>query len=157
MTTLYRDCLGNLSAEANVTVFGANYGQPGTGYLSMSGISDCPRIGQHWPYESIDVSYIVAELEEDGWHCVVDKDGYNAPVIRCTHIETQAAIDRMTSDSDVEFTNSERGYIRFGACPTNGRSVNHRDDCFEAGVSCFLAEFSGNNYRVLVNDVLTAT
>jgi len=148
--TIYRDCLGNPQPKATISVFGTSYGKPGSGYLKLTSISDCPQ--RKWDYVSYDVSHIVAEMEADGWECVADKDGYNAPVIRCTHIETQRAIDEAARKSDAKFADAERGYIRFGAVPKNGKSYNHRDNVWEDGVSVFEAEFVGNEYRLLFNN-----
>ena len=147
---IYRDCLGNPDATANISVFGASYGNPGTGYLSLSATSDCPQ--RKWDYVSRDVSEIVAQMDAEGWHCTVDKDGYNAPIIRCTHIETRNHIDMEKAKDDVTFKNAERGFIRFGDCPKDGKSFNHRDRVYEDGVSVFEAEFAGKDYRLLFDN-----
>ena len=149
---IYKDCLGRPDAKATISVFGDKCGQPGTGYLALLSTSDCPN--KKWDYLSRDVSHIVTEMESDGWRCVVSKDGYNAPKIYCTHIETQKVIDNQTQKSNDKFAKAERGYIRFGKCPKGGRSINHRDNTLEAGVSVFEAEFVGNEYRLLVTPVL---
>lgn len=155
-TTIYRDAIGRPSSEATISVYGAQYGAAGTGgYLALSATSDAPS--RRWDYLSHDVSHIVAEMESDGWQCVVGKDGYNAPIIQCTHIATQAVIDQAQKLSNDKFANAERGYIRFGKCPQDGRSINHRDNTQEAGVSVFEAEFVGKDYRLLVNNVLEVT
>jgi len=150
--TIYKDCLGRPDSKAIISVFGANHGQPGAGYLVLSTTSDCPEM--KWPYTSRDVTHIVKEMESKGWECKVSKDGYNAPVIDCVHIETQKLIDGLTKQANDKFANAERGYIRFGDCPKSGRSYNHRDNIWEAGVSVFEAEFAGKDYRVLVDSVL---
>lgn len=150
--TIYRDCLGRPEPKATISVFGAAYGQPGKGYLALTSISDCPV--KRWPYLSRDVASIVAEMEAEGWLCAVDVDGYNAPVIRCTHQETQSALDNLTRNADIKFAGAERGYIRFGRCPKDGKSINHRDNTTEQGVSVFEAEFAGKDYRIIVTPVL---
>lgn len=152
---IYKNCLGNLEAKATISVFGANYGQPGTGRLSLQSISDCPK--RVWPYLTKDVSGIVAEMEADGWECVVDKDSYNAPRIDCTHKETQVLIDATTKKANDKFKNAQKGFIRFGKCPKSGRSINHRDNVPEVGVSVFEAEFVGKDYRLLLTDYLSVT
>ena len=138
--TLYKDCLGILNAKATVSVFGSNYGQIGTGSLVLKTTNDCPEANTRWPYISTDVL-----------------DGYNAPVINCIHIETQNAIDAKLQKANDKFANAELGYIRFGKCPKNGISINHRDNMPEDGVSVFEAEFVGKEYRLLLTDFLQVT
>jgi len=153
---IYRDAIGNPDSKATISVFGAKYGQPGNGYFAFKSTNDAPY--RRWDYLSRDVSHIVAEMEADGWQCSVNKDGYGAPRIDCTHIATQAVIDEAKKASDTKFANAERGFIRFGSVPKNGYSINHRDNTQEAGVSAFEAEFTADNdYRVLVTPVLEVT
>lgn len=146
---IYRDSLGQPNSKAIISEFGAKYGQPGTGRLVFKTISNAPD--RQWPYVSRDVSGIVAEMEADGWQCSVEQDGYGAPRIICTHIETQALIDHAQSLSNAKFANAERGFIRFGDLPESGYSLNYRDNTQEAGVSVFEAEFSGSEYRILLS------
>lgn len=153
--TIYKDCLDTPNATATISVFGSSYGQLGTGNLCLNSVSDCPT--KKWPYISHDVSAIVAEMELNGWDCVTTKDGYNAPVIKCTHRDTQAVIDAITTKDSTHFANAQRGYIRFGKCPKDGLSINHRDKIPELGVSVFDAEFTDNQYRLISNDALYAT
>ena len=155
MKKLYRDAVGNLNSTGIISVFGAQYGNPGTGYLAFSAASDAPY--RRWDYISKDVAHIVNEMESDGWICDVGSDGYNAPKITCTHIATQTAIDYEHAISNTKFANAERGFIRFGAPPKTGRSTNYRDNTLEDGVSVFNAEFIGSNYRVLADSILEAT
>jgi len=153
---MYKDCLGVLNATVSISVFGAQYGNPNTGgYFATSTISDYPN--KKWDYVSYDVSHIVTEMEAEGFDCVVDKDGYNAPRINCTHRDTQTMIDATLKKFNDKFAKAKKGYIRFGKCPKGGRSLNHRDQTFEAGVSVFEAEFVGKDYRLLSNDYLFAT
>lgn len=154
--TIYRNTLGHPESQAIVSVFGSDYGRPGTGYLSLSTTSDAPS--KKWDYVSLDISNIVNELNAEGWDCIVDKDGYNAPKIYLTHRETQQVIDRQLAITDIEFKNAKTGYIRFGKPPKNGQSHNYRDDCPEPGVSVFNAQFASNgNYRLIVNHVEIAS
>ena len=155
--TIYKDCLGTPNSKATISIFGSNYGQPGTGSLVLKSVSDCPENGTRWPYVTTDVSDIVAEMELNGWSCTTKSDGYNAPVINCTHIETQAAIDVKAKKVSDKFANADRGYIRFGKCPKNGISINHRDNTPEDGVSVFEAEFVDKEYRLLLTDFLQVT
>lgn len=148
--TVYKDCLGNLVSTAIISVFGSNHGKPGTGRLSLSTVSNCPR--RQWDYTSYDVSDIVAEMDADGWDCMVDKDGYNSPRISCIHRATQSAMDALSQKIDTRFKNAVKGFIRFGKCPKNGKSFNHRDNIPEVGVSVFSAEFVGKHYRVLFDN-----
>lgn len=153
---IYKDVLGRPQSKNTISVFGAKYGTPNTGgYFSLRGTNDYPS--RKWDYTSYDVSHIVTEMEADGWQCTVDKDGYNAPRIQCTHIETQQLIDQITNNSNNKFANAERGFIRFGKCPKNGISINHRDNTPEYGVSVFEAEFVGKDYRLLLTDYLEVT
>jgi hypothetical protein len=48
----------------------------------------------------------------------------------------------------------ERGYVRFGKLPNHGISVNHSTGEPERGVSCFEAEFTGNEYKPLLTGYL---
>lgn len=152
MQTIYVDAIGRPESKAIISVFGASYGKPGTGRLSLASASNCPE--REWPYVSKDVSGIVAEMESDGWTCTVTQDGYGAPLIRLIHTATQAVIDKAAVAAADKFANAQKGYIRFGKCPKGGRSVNHRDNTLESGVSVFEAEFIGKDYRVLVDSVL---
>jgi len=152
---IYKDSLGRPSAEARISTFGTKYGQPGTGYFALGSISDAPS--KRWPYESKDVSHIVTEMSAEGWDCVIGYDGYNAPVIDCIHRDTQAVINDTKSASESKFATAEKGFIRFGACPKSGYSINYRDNTPEKGVSVFEAEFVGKEYRVFVDPILEAT
>jgi hypothetical protein len=154
--TIYRDCLGQPNSQARISVFGNYYGNPNKPYFALSTVSDMPR--RKWDYTDDDVSHIVADMEAGGWECEVTKDNSNCPVINCTHTATQAVIDEAKKANDAKFANAERGYIRFGAVPKDGRSINHRDKTPEAGVSVFEAEFTtDNDYRVLVTPILEVT
>jgi len=155
--TLYKDCLGILNSKATISVFGSNYGQVGTGSLVLKTTNNCPENGTRWPYISADVSDIISQMELNGWECTTKLDGYNAPVINCIHIETQNAIDAKLQKINDKFANAELGYIRFGKCPKNGISINHRDNTPENGVSVFEAEFVGKEYRLLLTDFLQVT
>jgi hypothetical protein len=148
---ILRNILGDPIANACISVFGSNYGTPGTGYFSLSTISDYEGKSKRWPYESKDISHIVDEMESSGWSCVVSQDGYGAPVIDCIHLETQEYIDELTEEYKSKFKNSTKGYIRFGKCPKDGFSTNHRDGTLESGVSVFEAEFAGRDYRVIID------
>lgn len=152
---IYRDALGRPSAGGSISLFGGNYGNPGQGYLALSSVSDAPE--KRWAYVSLDVSEIVAEMDADGWDCVVTKDGYNAPLIRCTHRETAAEELKIQKQTDEIFANAKEGFIRFGRAPKSGKSRNHRDNYDEKGVSCFRALFTGKKYRLNVNHVEEAT
>lgn len=148
---IYRDCLGNPESKANISVFGAQYGRPNTGgYLALTASSDAPY--RKWDYTSRDVSVIVAEMEAEGWECVVSKDGYNAPMISLTHKETRDYLEKIEKEIENKFANAEKGYLRFGKVPKDGKSYNYRDNFFEIGVSCFCAEFAGTEFRVSVDD-----
>jgi hypothetical protein len=141
---IYRDALDRPSPKAMISTFGASYGQPGTGgYFSLSCVSDAPN--KRWHYESKDIAHIVAEMEADGWDCVVTKDGYNAPVIQCIHRETAAELE----ESKIVLTgDSQAGYIRFGNLPEDGRSTNKVTGEKEIGVSVYRAKFYENGYKV---------
>lgn len=149
--TIYKDCLGRPNAEGIISVFGTIE----TGYLAFSSVSDAPY--KKWPYESKNVSDIVAEMEADGWECKVGFDGENAPFIKCIHKETQKLINDLKVESEKKFKNAEKGFIRFGDCPKNGKSFNYRDNIPEKGVSVFEAEFVNKEYRVILTPVLEAT
>jgi hypothetical protein len=150
MKPIYKDSLGRPNATATISVFGADYGTPGKGYLSLSAASDCPS--RKWDYVSKDVTAIVDEMTSEGWECTVDQDGYGAPRIKCIHTATQALIDAAADQSNNKFANAQRGFIRFGKCPNDGYSINHRDKTPEAGVSVFEAEFVGKEYRLIFNN-----
>ena len=153
---VYRDCLGRPVSHATISVFGSDYGKPGTGYFALlTTIDNYPA--RKWPYTSKDVSHIVAEMEAEGWECEVTHDGYNAPVIKCTHLATQSIIDAKIKEYDDKFKNAERGFVRFGDIPKCGYSINHRDKIPEAGVSVFEAEFVGNSFRPILTPQLEVT
>ena len=146
---IYRDPIGRPSAKATISIFD---GFTNPSYYSLSHVSDCPC--REWPADT-DPAIIIADMEADGWICALRRDGYGRPVIDCIHKETQAAIDAAKADMDARFANAERGYIRFGALPEDGKSRNHRDNTLEAGVSCFDAEIATDgSYRLLLTPVL---
>lgn len=146
---IYRDAIGRPNAEANISMFG---GLTSPAYYSLSHSNDCQD--RKWSGDT-DPADIIADMEADGWRCTLRKDGHNRPVISCIHLETQAAIDAAKAQSEVKFAGAERGYIRFGGIPEGGKSRNHRDSTFEAGVSCFDAEIAPDgSYRLLLPPVL---
>jgi len=151
----YRDALGRPEPQATISVFGARYGRPGTGFFSLKATSDAPA--KRWPYLSKDVSAIVAEMEAGGWDCSVEEDLDGAPLIRLVHRATQALLDEERNAASARFAEAEKGYIRFGDLPPGGRSTNHLDGTLEVGVSVFEAEFAGAGCRLCVDSVLRRT
>jgi hypothetical protein len=148
---IYRDPMGNPDAKATIGYVKC-YPIGTKGYFSLSRVSDAPL--KRWK-EDICVNDIVTEMEREGWICVVHKDGYNMPRLDCIHRETQELIDKEKAENEKVFINAERGYIHFGCIPQGNKSYNHRDNCYEDGLSCFNAEFATNGlYRLFLTDVL---
>lgn len=148
-TMIYHDTIGRPNAEANISMFG---GLTSPAYYNLSHVSDCPD--RKWSGDT-DPADIMAEMEADGWRCALRKDGQNRPVINCIHLETQAAIDAAKAETQAKFAGAERGYIRFGSLPGDGKSRNHRDGTTEIGVSCFEAEIAADGaFRLLLTPVL---
>lgn len=146
---IYRDVIGRPNAEANISLFG---GLTSPAYYSLSHVNDCPD--RKWSGDTAP-EIIAAEMEADGWQCTIRKDGHGKPVIDCIHLETQAAIDAAQAAASAKFADAERGYIRFGAPPKDGRSRNHRGNTLEAGISCFDAEIAADgSYRLSLTPVL---
>lgn len=146
---IYHDTIGRPNAEGNISMFG---GLTSPAYYSFSHVNDAPD--RKWSSDT-DPADIIAEMEADGWSCMLHKDGCNRPIINCIHLETQAAIDTAKAEAEAKFAGAERGYIRFGGLPVGGKSRNHRDNTLEAGVSCFDAEIAANGaFRLLLTPVL---
>lgn len=142
---MYRNCLGQLEADATISVIG-------NAYILKTMIDAFPP--KKWD-AATPVEEIVAEMERDGFDCRTRRDPYGRTVINCTHIETQKAIDTIVENRRKQFKDSVPGFVRFGAVPQNGKSKNFRDGTFEAGVSCFAADFAKDgSYRLHLNPVL---
>lgn len=70
------------------------------------------------------------------------------------HTETQSIIESERREQTIKFMDAEKGFIRFGELPRDGKSKNHRDNTLEVGVSCFYAEFAKDGtYRLLLTPV----
>ncbi len=146
---VYRDALGRPDAKATISMFG---GVCSPAYYSLAHVNDCP---DHIWSGDTPVETIVAEMVNDGWHCNIRRDGFNKPVIECVHVDTQNVIDAVKAADSAKFANAERCYIRFGTPPKGGHSYNHRDNCLEAGISCFDAEITADGaFRLLLTPVL---
>lgn len=159
---VYRDVFGRPDARVDISYFG---GCMSDGYYaSNSGIYDpdgtyASRGIISYPSRKWDgntpIESIISEMENDGFVCEVKKNGYGKPIIKCIHKETQTIIDAKKQEQDQKFIEAVPGFVRFGELPEGGRSKNHRDDLFEAGVSCFHAEFAKDgSYRLLLNPIL---
>jgi len=128
----------------------------------------CPRKDGTWYIDSVtdeldrgkyvwsSLEAARAELIEAGFAVSADTVNYAGDYC-VTHLATAALLAARKAKSDDKFAKAERGYIRFGACPKSGHSRNSRDDCDEAGVSVFDAEFVGNEYRVFADSTLEVT
>lgn len=133
---IYRDALHQLSYKATISVYGADYGQPGKGYFSLRGANDeMPE--KRWPYVSKDVSNIVAEMEKDGWDVKVSEDGYGAPVLNVEHQATKTLAQEKEAALNEKWKNAKDVYVRYGKLPPGGKSKNYRDNITEEGVSVF--------------------
>jgi hypothetical protein len=132
---IFRNALGVPEPQAIISVFGAKYGQPGSGYLSLRAESDVHD--KRWPYESRDVSHIVKEMESDEWECTVSKDGYNAPVIHCVHKPTKKKLEELQRKRDEKWSEAKDVFIRYGNLPPGGYSTDWSSGKKEKGVSVF--------------------
>ena len=151
--TIYIDPLGRPSAQATVSLFGDNYGKDG--HYSLTSVSNTPEMVWTHAGNSHDVSVIVDELTEQGWDCDMYFPHHGRPPsIRCTHLETAAALEacKVTLVGD-----GEHGYIRYGSCPKSGYSINHATGEPEKGVSVYEAVFFGNGYQVSCPHYSTGT
>ncbi len=149
---VYLDPMGFPTASATVS-FSRNCFSGKSSYY-LSGTFTNYDGQESWP-GSMNPNEIVKYLEETGWACSMDKDGYGKPRIRCVHKETMKFIQHEKSKQDIIFENAERGYVRYGALPECGKSKNYRDNTLELGVSCFDAEFAKDGtYRLLLTPVL---
>jgi hypothetical protein len=123
-------------------------------YFSFASATDAP--GRKWA-EGTSAEEMAKDMENDGWTCEFKKDGFGKLCATCVHINTQKIIDAAKKNNAATFKNAEKGFLRFGDLPKNGKSKNFANGNFEAGVSAFNAEFSGNNYRPILTDVLEIT
>lgn len=153
--TIYRNSLGRPEAEMTISAVTNPVYNAMIEYFSTSSVSNAPS--HKWGAD-VSVDSMVADMVAAGWACSVRRDGYNNPVIDCTHIETQAAIDEMKKAAAAKFADAEQGYIRFGEMPKSGKSWNFRDNRPEAGISVFEADFAKDgSYRPILNDVLAVS
>ena len=149
--TIYKNALGLPDASATIFAQTSPVYSKISGY-SLAKVSDAPAMS--WA-AGTPVTEIINQMQGQGWACVVSKDGHGHALINCTHKDTQAVIDAAVKSAALKFADAEKGFIRFGAIPASGRSINFRDKTQEAGVSVFDAEFTKSGaYRVIVNDVL---
>jgi hypothetical protein len=123
-------------------------------YFSFASATDAPS--RKWA-EGTSAEEMTKDMENDGWTCEFKKDGFGKLCAACVHINTQKIIDAAKKSNAAIFKNAEKGFLRFGDLPKNGKSKNFANGNFEAGVSTFNAEFSGNNYRPILTDVLEIT
>lgn len=103
-------------------------------------------------YKSASFTEAVEALEADGWEIIsikVDPLGYKTA--SCVHKCTAEAENKEKAELDekiAKFQNGEDGFVRYGAPPKCGYSVNAATGRKEAGVSVFKAKFVGNRYKV---------
>lgn len=149
---IYTNSLGNPEAKATITATTDCCYTSKIKYYSLSKSSNAPD--KKWGADAT-AAEMVADMAANGWDCEVGHDGYGHIHINCVHTETMAVISGAKDAEEKKFEDAEKGYIRFGRIPMNGKSWNFRDNKPEAGISVFEAEFTKNGeYRVLVDDVL---
>jgi len=136
--TIYRDPLGQPAPYATISVTGDTYGIGGHWYMHSA--SDAPD--RRWDRD-VSIETICAELSGWDWDCVITYPHIGRPpVARATHRTTRAAIDSSCVSN---------GYIRYGDLPPRGKSYNYRDNAYEAGVSCYPAEYDDNGLLIRVD------
>ena len=99
-------------------------------------------------FESLDDA--IAYCESTGFEIIERKqDGYGCPLIKLVHTETAAAKAAFEEQENAKWASAEHGYIRFGAIPKSGKSINYATGNTESGVSVFSADFLPNGeYRL---------
>lgn len=92
----------------------------------------------------------IGYCESIGFKIVERKqDGYGCPLIKLVHTETAAAKAAFEEQENAKWASAEHGYIRFGAIPKSGKSINYATGNTESGVSVFSADFLPNGeYRL---------
>ena len=106
-------------------------------------------IGKKWPPET-DPQEIVEEMASQGWECEIEYGIDVYPRISCVHTATQLYEDEKRKEAEEKYKDAEKIYIRFGDLPPNGKSMDHRDKIYEAGVSVFEAELAKDgSYRII--------
>jgi len=134
--TIYRDAMHQPSYKATISVYGADYGQPGKGYFALRGANDeMPE--KKWPYESKNVANIIAEMEQEGWDVSVSEDGYGQPVLSVEHRTTRELAKKEEAALNAKWKDAKDVYVRYGKLPPGGKSKNYRDNIMEEGVSVF--------------------
>ena len=84
----------------------------------------------------------IGYCESVGFEIIERKqDGYGCPLIKLEHPETIAAAKALSERENAKWENAEHGYIRFGAIPKSGKSINYATGNTESGVSVFSADF----------------
>lgn len=81
---------------------------------------------------------IVYRVEDDGsiWDTYQNRPVTDPELI--ARVNAAAAADRVRRDALLaQAATGRKSFLRFGRLPIGGRSKNHRDGCFEPGVSVF--------------------
>ena len=138
--TIYIDMLGRPEPRATISHLGGSYGRGG--YLSLHTTSDSPDDGARWDNVPDTIATIAAWAYAHGYDITEGRDGYGAYKANLIHRETARALAAIKADEDAIYANAERGYVRMGDIPMDGKSRNRASGQFEAGVSVFAAEIA---------------
>jgi len=135
----YHDRLGCLDSHATISVFTRSVGywpEPchEERYFALSTTSDAPA--RQWSCP-VSIDAIVAEMDADGWDCIVAVDGQGLPVINCEHRETRRAAVVVRAAHDAKWSDAKDVYVRFGDIPACGHSRDWASNRAEKGVSVF--------------------
>lgn len=87
----------------------------------------------------------------NGYSAQVKVDGRGVRKLWLTHIATAAEVAMLDEVRAAKLAGAESGYLRFGNLPECGRSRNHANGEFEAGVSVYPAIFFDDGSYELSN------
>jgi len=131
---IYTNILGGLEPRATIGHRGGSYGRGGYWLLSsLAAEVNGRRFG--------DPAAAEVALLAEGWAVVgCARDGYGAELLTVEHIETAAALAAQRATAEEKWRSATPCYVRYGRLPAGGRSRNHADGTFEAGVSVYHGE-----------------
>lgn len=152
---IYKDVLGNIEPNCMISLqvvkSSKRYNKEGEftipekRYFYTASTSDSPA--KKWAFEKNDeeqvIKSILLEMDSNGWDCEVCfyPGTKTFKHIICTHRESAKALEIQQAKQTEQTSGSYKtGYIRFGAPPKSGFSINHATGEREPGVSVYRAK-----------------